>query len=338
MKKILTIIRYVFGIMFILVAFAGITKSISTYLFFALISGILLLPCLYEFSRKKISKGNDKIWFWAQIILPLIFIILFGVFTPVYVKIGESTGGCEYVKQFDVENGNVYFYCLDKVEIRQDDDTYLLLKDMYNKDVNTIDTLISKLETKYEYEDNSVLYNDSYYSILKCANGDFVFGNSSMTFEKGFCGVEDIPNIKEDNLPQNNDNNNEEVPEENNKPVEKPHENNKPIEKQEYDIEISLKEMADVYYNNELNGNKQFFGKRVKTKAKFRETSSGMFSGLIAYFDGGNAIYDIHCTSFDKETEGKLSELNRNETVNIIGTVGELISPSINFKNCKIYK
>ena len=96
--------------------------------------------------------------------------------------------------------------------------------------------------------------------------------------------------------------------------------------------------MADVYYNNELNGNKQFFGKRVKTKAKFRETSSGMFSGLIAYFDGGNAIYNIHCTSFKKETASKLSELNRNETVTIIGTVGELVSNSIHFEECKISK
>lgn len=133
-------------------------------------------------------------------------------------------------------------------------------------------------------------------------------------------------------IPSNNtieqDNNNEELPEE----------NTKPVEKNPYDIEISLKEMANVYYNNELNGNKQFFGKRVKTQAKFRKTSSGILSGLIAYFDGGDSIYDIHCTSFDKETKSILSELNRNETVTIIGTVGQLISPSIKFENCKIYK
>lgn len=138
--------------------------------------------------------------------------------------------------------------------------------------------------------------------------------------------------------PQEIPNNNTIEQENNNEKEDLPQENNKPTEEPQYDIEISLKEMANVYYNNELNGNKQFFGKRVKTQAKFRKTSSGILSGLIAYFDGGDSIYDIHCTSFDKETKGILSELNRNETVNIIGTVGQLISPSIKFENCKIYK
>lgn len=106
----------------------------------------------------------------------------------------------------------------------------------------------------------------------------------------------------------------------------------------DFDIEISLKEMSEIYYNNKLNGNKQFFGKKVKTQAKFEETSSGTFSGLIAYFDGINSIYGIHCTSFDKETEQNLSTFNRGETLNIIGIVDELVSSSIKFKECKIFK
>lgn len=105
-----------------------------------------------------------------------------------------------------------------------------------------------------------------------------------------------------------------------------------------YDIEISLKEISEVYYDNELNGNKQFFGKRIKTQALFEETSSGTFSGLIAYFDGINSIYNIHCTSFDKETKQNLSTFNRGETLNIIGVVDELVSSSIKFKECKIFK
>ncbi len=110
------------------------------------------------------------------------------------------------------------------------------------------------------------------------------------------------------------------------------------IDYSNYDIETSLKEMSEIYYNNELNGNKQFFGKRIKTKAKFEETSSGTFSGLIAYFKGIDSIYNIHCTSFDDETKSNLSSLNKDEIVNIIGTVDELVSSSIKFKDCKIYK
>lgn len=108
--------------------------------------------------------------------------------------------------------------------------------------------------------------------------------------------------------------------------------------KAEFDIEISLKKMSEIYYNNELDGNKQFFGKKIKTQANFEETSSGMFSGLIAYFKEENSIYDIHCTSFDKETKQNLSTFDRNEKVNIIGTVDELVNSSIKLKNCKIYK
>lgn len=137
---------------------------------------------------------------------------------------------------------------------------------------------------------------------------------------------------------QNNTSNNDKNIDKNNK-TEKPINNEEiPVQKPEFDIEISLKEMAEIYYNNELNGNKQFFGKKVKTQAKFDETSSGMFSGLIAYFKGIDSIYNIHCTSFDKETKNNLSTFNRNETVNIIGTVDELVSSSIKFTNCKIYK
>ena len=106
----------------------------------------------------------------------------------------------------------------------------------------------------------------------------------------------------------------------------------------DYDLEISIKEMSEVYYNNELNGNKNFFGKLIKTKAKFDETSSGMFSRLTAYFKGIDSIYNIHCTSFENDTKEKLSTFSRGEIVNIIGTVDELVSSSIKFKDCKIYK
>ena len=96
--------------------------------------------------------------------------------------------------------------------------------------------------------------------------------------------------------------------------------------------------MSDIYYNNELDGNKHFFGKRVKTQAKFEDTSSGTLSGLIVYFKGIDSIYDIHCTSVDDDSKNNLSTFNRNEIINIIGTVDELSNSSIEFKDCKIYK
>ena len=41
------------GGMFIFGAIASLTVSVSAYIFFALIAGITLLPCLYEFLRKR---------------------------------------------------------------------------------------------------------------------------------------------------------------------------------------------------------------------------------------------------------------------------------------------
>lgn len=110
------------------------------------------------------------------------------------------------------------------------------------------------------------------------------------------------------------------------------------VENNDYDFDISLKEMSEIYYNNELDGNKKFFGKKVKTKAKFNQVSTGTFSGLIAYFDELDSIYGIYCVSFDKKTKNKLNTFNRNEVLTVIGTVDTLSSSSIKFKNCNINK
>ena len=189
----LNIVRYIFGGIFVLGSFLSFSEGIKLYLIFSLFLGISLMPCLYTFLKNKTNIRNDKMWVWIQIILPLLFATFLGVYYPVYVKIVESAGSCEYVKQFDIESGTVFFYCLDKVEIKQDDDSYLELKKLYDEDKDIVHVLISKLEKKLEYVDNSALYADNFYSILKCSNGDYVFGDRYMTFKKGFCGVEKVP-------------------------------------------------------------------------------------------------------------------------------------------------
>ncbi len=104
-----------------------------------------------------------------------------------------------------------------------------------------------------------------------------------------------------------------------------------------YDIEVDAKTISNVYYNNELDGNKKYFGKIIKTTAKFVKAEKSSLSGWMVSFDT-DGKYDYYCTSFKKGEKNYFSEYNRGETLVIYGKVDELIGNSLNLKNCDIEK
>ena len=159
-----------------------------------------------------------------------------------------------------------------------------------------------------------------------------------MCFLLGFLGViksEETTNTKDQSTEIKNDKN-ENTTEKKTETDSNQNETNK-IES-DYDIEISVKELANAYYNNELDGNKRFFGKRIKTKANFEKVEDGTFTGLSAYFTNAESKYNIYCSDFEKETKSQLSTFNRGESLNVIGTMNVLSGKTLMFKNCKIYK
>lgn len=105
----------------------------------------------------------------------------------------------------------------------------------------------------------------------------------------------------------------------------------KNYESNKYDLYIDENTLASTYENNELDGNKKYFGKRIKTSSTFESVSSGTFSGLMLYMN------KIYCSSFNsKDDEGKLSELNKGQSISIIGTADTWVSSKLNLKDCEI--
>ena len=100
-----------------------------------------------------------------------------------------------------------------------------------------------------------------------------------------------------------------------------------------YDIEVTPKTIYETYDNNILDGNKKYFGKRLKITSTFRDVSDGELSGLMLYLD------KVYCSSFNTEEDASsLSELDKGQEVTVIGTADEWIANSLNLKDCQIYE
>lgn len=107
------------------------------------------------------------------------------------------------------------------------------------------------------------------------------------------------------------------------------------MERSKYDIEVDAVTISNVYYNNALDGNKQYFGKRIKTIARFEEAEKGYLTGWNVTFNT-DGIYDYYCSTFKSGEENSFSEYNRGETLIIYATVDELVGSYINLKECDI--
>lgn len=93
-----------------------------------------------------------------------------------------------------------------------------------------------------------------------------------------------------------------------------------------FDVEEDIKVFVETYYNNELDGNKKYFGKRVKIKGTLNniETDDSVFfnMGTTCYLKT-NKHYDVACNFLDGNAKG-LSEHSRNKDITIIGEVDTL--------------
>lgn len=100
-----------------------------------------------------------------------------------------------------------------------------------------------------------------------------------------------------------------------------------------FDIEVTPETIYETYDNNILDGNKKYFGKRLKITTTFKEITDGDLSGLMLYLD------KVYCSTFNTEEDAaKLSELDKGQEVTIIGTADEWVSRKLNLKDCQIYE
>ena len=99
-------------------------------------------------------------------------------------------------------------------------------------------------------------------------------------------------------------------------------------------------EIIDTFYNNELDGNKKYFDKWIKTTANFREIDDGLFTGFLAYFNvrksnGFTAVYGIVCEDIAKNEKAKISGWDRGQTISIVGLNKGLSGSVVVFEKCE---
>lgn len=102
-----------------------------------------------------------------------------------------------------------------------------------------------------------------------------------------------------------------------------------------YDIEVDAKTLSKVYYNNELDGNKKYFGKRIKTTGKFTSAEHGKLTGWNVVLVTGER-YDYYCSTFVEGEEKHFSEYNRGETLIVYAKVDELVGGYLRLKDCDL--
>ena len=98
-----------------------------------------------------------------------------------------------------------------------------------------------------------------------------------------------------------------------------------------YDLTVNEDTIKETYLNNVLDGNKKYFGKRLKVSSNYESISDGTLSGIMLYMN------NIYCSSFNSENDtALLSELNYGQSITIIGTADEWVSSKLNLKDCEI--
>lgn len=154
-------------------------------------------------------KKNNKSTYIVLLVLSVIFfaIVILGILIALLIpddfKTKKSKENCEYTNVFSYSNEQIYYYCLDEVEVYKNrKEKYVDLKKYYEDNKDATRKIIKELDEKNKYEDGSIMYE--YYrnlSLLKCANdGILIFGPEDMKFEDGFCGLDKAPEkVKKEN-------------------------------------------------------------------------------------------------------------------------------------------
>lgn len=96
-----------------------------------------------------------------------------------------------------------------------------------------------------------------------------------------------------------------------------------------YDLEVEPNVIKETYKNNELDGNKKYFGKRIKVTDKYEKVET-FLGDIMLYLD------DVYCDSYNSEKDKeKLSTINKGQIVTVIGT-GDGYAGTFKLKDCEI--
>lgn len=374
---IVDVMLYIFGILFFVIGIIDIVTGQSGGVadIWMCLAGLAMLPLPYKFAEKIIRefkkdyRNNGFPIVLVRIILPILFFVLMILCYKSYVKLVESDNKTEYKEVFEYDDGKVYLYGLSEFNVLVGQDYYSIGK-AYQKNGKVLNDLVEFLILDAEYEDGAKLYKNKTYSVLTCANGDYVIGDPKLEFKKGFCDKEEVPlkktdkesieddeskepsKDKEESDDKNQSNSNESVKDDtgtgrddsvSNDDSEANTNNSNSNNKNEGSSDqsnvsvsggtITHQKLYDVYHNNMLDGRNRYYGKSIKVSTVFNYISQGTNGSYILNME------HVYCTSFaSNKVVGSLADLDRGQSITISGTVNDWneTNSSLELKNCEI--
>jgi len=106
-------------------------------------------------------------------------------------------------------------------------------------------------------------------------------------------------------------------------------------------MEVPITTLIQEYENNELNGEKLYKDKWIKTTVYFESVHrSYIDSSVSVYFntseDKGLFKTDVRCDNMTETQEEKITEFNKGDEITIVGVNDGLLSSStMSFDNCE---
>ena len=112
------------------------------------------------------------------------------------------------------------------------------------------------------------------------------------------------------------------------------------VTKLTYELEGNLQDIAEVYYLNEARGNSTYFGKMVKVTGKIRDidVDDGIIfnTGVTIWLDDSTSHYALACGNDDGIVG--VGDLNKGDTVSLVGKMNTMAGSSLLMDDCEIYK
>ena len=106
-----------------------------------------------------------------------------------------------------------------------------------------------------------------------------------------------------------------------------------------YNIETTIKDMAQIFYENEANAYSTFYGKRVKITGNISDisvdTSIIVNMGTTITLDEKGAKYGVKCNFKDGDATG-IKNYKKGDNITIVGTVSEKLINNMYLKECII--
>ena len=302
------IARYIIGGIIAIGSFQNIPKA---YGFIGILFGISLFPIIYTKLNEQF-KDKGKTIKTASIIIPIVLMIVFGSMLPEELT---NQSNNESISNNQNNNESINNNQNSKNETEKSEPNEKKIEIKLKSSVTQNIKIGEKKEIKYSVSPWSarkekVTWTSSNDDIVHVYEDGKIIGKSAgtaiVTLSIGNSTAEITVNVA----------------------------------KLTYELEGNLKDIAEVYYLNEARGNSTYFGKMVKVTGKISDIDvddSVLFNtGVTIWLNDSNSHYALACGNDDGIVGVK--DLNKGNTVSLVGKMNTMAGSSLLMDDCEIYK